>query len=87
MLLCHQLILLTRIFVCLLFFIVNINLILGNTQSKIISTQDQVTTYVNQTAKLSCIIKKSQSTTCYMVSYSSHKRNSKINVSPICRLA
>ncbi|CAF3753285.1 unnamed protein product [Rotaria socialis] len=44
-------------FVCLLFIIVNINLILVNTQSNIISTQDQVTTYVNQTAKLSCIIK------------------------------
>ncbi|CAM2724173.1 unnamed protein product [Rotaria socialis] len=44
-------------FVCLLFLIVNINLILVNTQSNIISTQDQVTTYVNQTAKLSCIIK------------------------------
>ncbi|CAF4772050.1 unnamed protein product, partial [Rotaria socialis] len=37
-----------------------------NTQSKIISTQDQVTTYVNQTAKLSCIIKKSQSTTFHL---------------------
>ncbi|CAF1276105.1 unnamed protein product [Rotaria magnacalcarata] len=44
-------------FVCFLIFIVNINRLLGNTQSEIISTQDLVITHVNQTAKLSCIIK------------------------------
>ncbi|CAM4984379.1 unnamed protein product, partial [Rotaria socialis] len=49
-----------RIFVCLLFFIVNINLILGNTQSKIISTQDQVTWsrihLINETQKLTYLL-------------------------------
>ncbi|CAF3321132.1 unnamed protein product [Rotaria sp. Silwood1] len=45
---------------CLLFSIVMILLIvdgtLANTEAEIISTQDEIITYINHTAKLSCII-------------------------------
>ncbi|CAF0839840.1 unnamed protein product [Rotaria sordida] len=52
----QETILIWKIFVCLLFFIININRISANSEPKIISTQNEIIAYVNHTAKLSCII-------------------------------
>ncbi|CAF1077506.1 unnamed protein product [Rotaria sp. Silwood1] len=49
-------VLLWNIFVCLSFFIINTNCISSNNEPEIISTQNEILTYVNHTAKLSCII-------------------------------
>ncbi|CAF1198450.1 unnamed protein product [Adineta steineri] len=52
----QQITLIGQTFVCLLFFIVYCNGISANIEPEIISTQDEIITYINHTAKLSCII-------------------------------
>ncbi|CAF1334440.1 unnamed protein product [Adineta steineri] len=52
----QQITLIGQTFVCLLFFIVYFSGISANIEPEIISTQDEIITYINHTAKLSCII-------------------------------
>ncbi|CAF3786732.1 unnamed protein product [Adineta steineri] len=52
----QQITLVGQTFVCLLFFIVYFSGISANIEPEIISTQDEIITYINHTAKLSCII-------------------------------
>ncbi|CAF1628005.1 unnamed protein product [Adineta ricciae] len=53
----QQTMLVWQTFVCLLYFIVFFNGISANTEPEIVSTENEIITYTNHTAKLSCIIR------------------------------